>query len=171
VFGGAMVIHLMPDLIVSIGIEAESHGELLASWRGVIIASYLVMYLFSFWHFRFSVSVVSQLLGASGLFVIALAESNSMLLLGLALQGQLVGFNYYSGLFYSTAGSKQEGRALAAGIHEATLAAGMALGTIAGGWLGSFAGTRAPYRMAGGFILAMVVVQLAAWQLWKRGKR
>jgi len=167
VFGGAMVIHLLSDLMVSLGIPAESHGGLLASWRCVIIASYLVMYGFTFWHYRFGVSIASQVLGALGLMVIALAETKSMFFLGLALQGQLIGFNYYSGLFYSTSGSKQEGRALAAGIHEATLAIGMSLGTIAGGWLGTVAGPRAPYWMSAGFILFLIAVQIFARQRWQ----
>lgn len=167
VFGGAMVIHLLPSLMVSIGIPADQHGELLASWRGVIIASYLVMYAFSFWHFRLGISVGSQLLGAAGLMVIATAHSEILLFLGLALQGQLVGYNYYSGLFYSTAGTKQEGRALAAGIHEATLATGMAMGTIAGGSLGGWLGNRAPYWLAGGFIIMLVVIQVMSWNYWK----
>ncbi|MCA9096616.1 MAG: hypothetical protein KDA68_24215, partial [Planctomycetaceae bacterium] len=83
---------------------------------------------------------------------------------------QLIGFNYYSGLFYSTSGSKQEGRALAAGIHEATLAIGMSLGTIAGGWLGTVAGPRAPYWMSAGFILFLIAVQIAARQRWETGR-
>src|SRR5262245_44461930 len=43
-FGGSMVIHLLPDLAVSIGVPAENHGMLLACWRAVIILTYLLLH-------------------------------------------------------------------------------------------------------------------------------
>jgi len=90
------------------------------------------------------------------------------LFIGLALLGQLVGYNYFSGLFYSTAGSSHDRRALAAGIHEATLAAGMAIGTVVGGVLGSLAGHRMPYLLAAAVVLVLLAVQSAAWWSWVR---
>lgn len=167
-FGGSMVVHLLPDLAVTIGVPAESHGQLLAVWRAVIIATYLAMHGSDFWQFRFGVSLVSQLLAAAGLLAIASAESAPMLLAGLALLGQLVGFNYFSGLYYSTAGSRPEGRALAAGIHEATLAAGMAVGTILGGMLGTWVNHRVPYVLAAGVMATMLGAQVAARRLQNR---
>jgi MFS family permease len=155
-------------VIVSLGITSDAHGQLLAGWRAVIIATYLLMHYVGFWHYRLNVSLASQLLGAGGLVVIAQAESAAMLLVGLALLGQLVGFNYFSGLYYSTAGSSDEGRALAAGIHEATLAAGMALGTIAGGVFGSLINHRFPYLMAAVAIVVLIVAQIVAAWRWVR---
>ncbi|MSQ95507.1 MAG: MFS transporter [Gemmataceae bacterium] len=165
-FGGSMVLHLLPDLAVIIGVPSDKHGMLLACWRAVIIATYLLMHNVIFWHYRFSTSLASQVLAALGLVVIARAESSGMLLIGLALLGQLVGYNYFSGLFYSTAGSSHERRALAAGIHEATLAAGMAVGTMAGGMLGSLVNHRVPYLLAAVVILAMMILQAVAWWSW-----
>jgi len=167
-FGGSMVIHLLPDLAVTIGIAADDHGKLLASWRAVIIATYLVMHRVAFWHYRLSTSLASQVLGVVGLIVIAQAESAATLLIGLTLLGQLVGYNYFSGLFYSTAGSSHDRRALAAGIHEATLAAGMAVGTIVGGVLGSLVNQRVPYLLAAAVLFVMIVVQSVAWWRWVR---
>lgn len=167
-FGGSMVIHLLPDLAVVIGVPPDDHGKLLACWRAVIIATYLVMHYAAFWHYRFSTSLVSQLLAACGLVVIARAESSWMLLVGLAMLGQLVGYNYFSGLFYSTAGSSHERRALAAGIHEATLAAGMAVGTIVGGVLGSLVNHRVPYLLAAAVMLTLLVAQFVGWRRWVR---
>jgi MFS family permease len=167
-FGGSLVVHLLPDLAVAIGVSADRHGWLLALWRGVIIATYVVLHQATFWHYRFSASVATQLLAAAGLVVIALADSSVTLLVGLALLGQLVGFNYFSGLFYSTAGSSQTRRALAAGIHEATLAAGMAVGTIVGGMLGTLVNHRTPYLLAAGVLVVLLVVQSVAWRSWVR---
>ena len=124
------------------------------------------MHISGFWHFRFSTSLASQILGAIGLVLIAQATSAVSLFVGLTLLGQLVGYNYFSGLFYSTAGSSQEHRTLAAGIHEATLAAGMAIGTIAGGLIGTMVGHRQPYLLAAVAILVLAGVQFVCWWKW-----
>jgi MFS family permease len=168
VFGASLVIHLLPDVMASLEIAPEAHGRLLACWRVVIIATYLLMYGVGFWHYRLGVSLASQAIGAAGLVVIAQAESAGMLLVGLALQGQLVGNNYFSGLYYSTAGSSDQGRALAAGIHEATLASGMAIGTIVGGALGSLINHRLPYLLAAIVILVLMTAQSVVWWYWVR---
>lgn len=167
VFGGSLVIHLLPNVMAALHIAPDEHGRLLAGWRAVIIATYVLMHFAAFWHYRLGISLLSQLLGAAGLVVISLANSPQMLMAGLALLGQLVGFNYFSGLYYSTAGSSHETRALAAGIHEATLAAGMAVGTLGGGFLGSWIDPRLPYSFAAFVIFGLIGVQLAAWQRWK----
>ena len=167
-FGGSMVIHLLPDLAVNIGVEANHHGQLLATWRVAIITTYLLMHASHFWHYHFRVSLASQLLAAVGLIVIAQSNSAATLLVGLILLGQLVGYNYFSGLFYSTVGSSDDNRALAAGIHEATLAGGMAVGTIVGGFLGFYVSFRIPYLFAAGVLLLLAVVQTVAWWKWVR---
>lgn len=164
VFGGSLVLHLLPNLMVELGISPDDHGRMLAFWRCVIIVMYVAMHFGTFWHYRFSASAVSQLFGAVGLMCIGIADSGWMLMWGLALLGQLVGFNYFSSLFYSTAGAAQESRALAAGIHEATLAAGMALGTIAGGYVGSLFNHRLPYQLSAAVIGVLVVWQWAVWR-------
>ena len=165
-FGASMVIHLLPDLAVAIGVEPQDHGKLLASWRGVVIGTYLLMHRVAHWHCRLSTALASQVLAALGMLVIGRAESALALLVGLALLGQLVGYNYFSGLFYSTAGSSPERRALAAGIHEGTLAGGMVIGTLAGGVLGSLVNRRMPYLLAAVVMLVLIVVQSAAWWRW-----
>lgn len=167
-FGASLIIHLLPDLAVAIGVHPQNHGKLLASWRGVIIGTYLLMHRTAHWHYRLGTALASQVLAACGLLVIARSESALMLLVGLALLGQLVGYNYFSGLFYSTSGSQDERRAFAAGIHEATLAGGMAIGTMAGGILGSLGGRRMPYAVAAAAMLALTIVQTAAWWKWVR---
>jgi len=167
-FGGSMIIHLLPGLAVTIGVAPDDHGYMLGAWRLVIIATYLILHFSAFWHFRFSVSLVSQLIAAAGLLVIASAHSGLTLLIGLFLIGQLVGLNYFSGLYYSTIGSSDENRAFAAGVHEATLAVGMAVGTIVGGWLGSAVNLRAPYVFAAAMLVVLIGIQSVAWARWVR---
>jgi len=166
-FGGSLIFHLLPDLAVSIGVPADDHGGLLAYWRGVVIVTYLLMHSLEFWHFRLSVSIAAQVLGVAGLLLIAVAQSSAVLFIGLTLHGQLIGFNYFSGLFYSTAGSSQDRRTLAAGIHEATLAVGMSSGTILGGALGTAIGPAAPWFLAAAVLLMLVSIQLVASWRWR----
>lgn len=165
-FGGSLLFHLLPDLAVAIGVPADSHGGLLAYWRTVIIGMYLLMHFVNYWHYRFVTSMLSQLLAVIGLVVIATAQSATALLIGLTLHGQLAGYNYFSSLFYSTAGSSHRRRTLAAGIHEATLAAGMAMGTVAGGLLGSLVGHRTPYLLAAVVLSMLMLVQVIVWWRW-----
>lgn len=170
-FGGSMVIHLLPDLAVSIGVSPDDHGKVLACWRAVVITTYFLMHYIGFWHYRFGTAFLSQALAAGGLVVIAWAETPIDLLLGLAMLGQLVGYNYFAGLFYSTAGSSDDSRAFAAGIHEATLAAGMAIGTFVGGLLASVVGSRAPYLLAAAVLLVLLGAQSVAYWNWVRPLR
>lgn len=165
-FGGSMVIHLLPDLMVLIRIPAEEHGKLIALWRMVVVGTYFAMHSLSFWHYRLSTALASQLLAAGGLVVISQAQSSTTLMIGLAMLGQLVGYNYFAGLFYSTAGATQSKRALAAGIHEATLAGGMAVGTVFGGLLGSTVSHRMPYLLAAAVTAVLAAMQIASHRVW-----
>ncbi|MFM2093071.1 MAG: hypothetical protein RIS70_195 [Planctomycetota bacterium] len=165
-FGGSMVMHLLPDLAVGIGVPADNHGKLLACWRAVTIATCIALHSLGFWHYRLLASLISQATGAIGLVVIARANSATTVLVGLVLLGQLVGYNYFSGLFYSTSGSSSERRVLSVGIHEATLATGMAIGTILGGVLGTLVNHRLPYLIAAIAIGVLIFVQWAAWRKW-----
>lgn len=165
-FGGSMVMHLLPDLAVGIGVPADNHGKLLACWRAVTIATCIAMHSLGFWHYRLLASLISQAIGAVGLVVIARANSATTVLIGVVLLGQLVGYNYFSGLFYSTSGSSNDRRILSVGIHEATLATGMAIGTILGGVLGTLVDHRLPYLIAAIAIGVLLIVQWAAWRKW-----
>lgn len=170
-FGGSLVLHLFADLAVTIGVSARRHGWLLACSRGVVIVTYLLLHKSHRWHYRFSAALASQALAAAGLLLMARAESGLGLLAGLMLLGQLLGYNYFAGLYYSTAGSAHVGRVFAAGMHEATLAAGIAIGTVAGGVLGTKVGHRAPYYTAAAVMAVSAAVQMVAWFRWVRPLR
>ena len=97
---------------MAIGVHPQDHGKLLASWRGVIVGTYLLMHRTAHWHFRLGTALASQSAGRVRVAGdCAVGNRAVSLLAGLALLGQLVGYNYFSGLFYSTAGSPDERRA------------------------------------------------------------
>jgi len=132
---------------------------------------YLIMYRSTFWHYRFSPSLASQVLAAAGLILVVWTSSVAVLAFGLALVGQLAGYNYFASLYYSTAGSSDERRGLAASLHEATLAIGMAAGTLGGGLVGAAASARAPYALAAATIVTLAIIQCAAYLRWISPKR
>ncbi len=100
--------------------------------------------------------------------MLASAHSRLGVIVGLVGLAQLVGYNYFASLYYSTTGVTEERRGTASGIHEFTLSIGFAAGAMGGGFLGHFAGNRAPYRLAAAFILVLLIVQLASLATFKR---
>lgn len=167
-FGGtfafSIVIYLFPKLSVALGVPAGEHGMLLGLSRMVGLSTFCLMYLSTFWLHRFSVALVSQALGILGLVGLATAQSQLSLLLGLAGLSVLVGYNYYAGLYYSTAGRPDEQKSSGGGIHEATLALGLAGGSLCGGAAGSYGGDRAPFWLAAGVLTVLAVVQIVLYR-------
>jgi MFS family permease len=167
-FAMSMVFHLFPLLMIELHIPAREHGGLLALNRVIVVITYLVMYRVPFWHHRFSTAALSQITAAMSLLVLAAAHSRLGLIVGLVGLAQLLGYNYFASLYYSTTGVTEERRGTASGIHEFTLAMGFAAGAIGGGLLGQYAGTRAPYQLAAAFILLLLIVQLISLAAFRR---
>jgi len=170
--GGAvavsMVLHLFPRLAVGLGIESDLHGAILAGMRVVAIAVYLVLHRTGFWQYRFAANSVVQLTAMGGLLVVFFAGTAPMLLLGLSGIALLMGFNYFSGIYYGSSGHEEERRGFASGMHEATLGLGIAVGSAAGGLIGTVAGDRSPYLFAAGVIMVLYAIEAA---LFLRNRR
>jgi len=167
-FAMSMVFHLFPLLMIELHIPAREHGGLLALNSVIVVITYLFMHRVPFWHHRFSTAALSQITAAASLLVLASAHSRLGLIVGLVGLGQLVGYNYFASLYYSTTGVTETRRGAASGMHEFTLALGFAAGAIGGGLLGQFAGIQAPYRLGAAFIVVLLVVQLASLAAFKR---
>ena len=82
------------------------------------------------------------------------------LALGLAALATLIGCNYFASLYYTTTGSAEHSKGRATGIHEATLAFGLAAGSIIGGVAGTWFSPRAPFWLAAAVVAALIVPQL-----------
>lgn len=155
-----IIFHLLPNVFVEIGVSSDHHGLMLAIMRCVVIAMYVLMYATRFWHHRLSTSLLAQCCGVAGMLLIATAQSATMLTVGLIMMGMLGGYNYFASLYYSTTGTQHDQRGAAGGIHEATLALGIGIGTIMGGVAGQFGGSRMPYVMGAIVIAAATITQM-----------
>jgi len=176
-FSMSMVFHLLPRLMVDLGVPPDDHGGLIMLCRGCVLATYVLLYCSAFWHYRFHVPTATQLLAIAGLVIVVVAQTTWQIGLGLAGLGVLVGYNYFASLYYSTAGGGAMRQGLVSGIHEASLAFGFAMGSIAGGvcaWLAeAFHGVlpsvliqRSPYVLA-----IAVMAALLTLQAWMYGRR
>jgi len=162
-FSMSMVIHLFPKLAVQAGIPPDQHGMILALSRVVVIAMYFALFYFSFWHHRVGPALAVQVLGAVGLLVISYSREPAGFILGLACLAQLSGFNYFASLYYSTAGSTHDRRGAASGVHEATLALGMAGGCILGGVAGQLGDLGTPYRLGAIVVFSLAIAQILVY--------
>ena len=162
-FATGLVLHLFPSLAVTLGVPPDSHGTMLALMRVVIIGTYLTMHHITFWHHRFSITVLAHLVGLSGLLILTRAVSQAGLTVGLSFLGLLLGFNYFASLYYSITSSHQRRKGLAGGIHEATLGLGIAAGSLVGGIAGTFMGPRTPYWVSAFILIGLFVVQVCMY--------
>ena len=169
-FAISMMFHLFPLLMVELEIPAREHGSLLALNRTVVILTYLLMYRVQVWHHRFFTAALSQILAVVCLLVLAAADSRLDVIIGLVGLAQLLGYNYFASLYYSTTGASEEQRGAASGMHEFTLAVGIAAGATIGGLVDQFGSSRAPYQLAAFVILFMLLVQtLSLLRINRRG--
>ena len=162
-FSMSMIIHLFPMLAVSLNIPSQQHGIILASMRIIVLLTYFIMYRTQFWHYRYSFTLIMQMAGITGLIFIIKASSLCTLTIGLAGVALLVGYNYFSGLYYSSVSRSDASRGFACGMHEATLGFGFAAGAIGGGFVGNLVGTRSPYQLGILVILVTMIIQLVIY--------
>lgn len=184
-FSMSMVFHLLPRLMVDLDIAANNHGWLIITCRGCVLLTYVLLYRLAFWHYRFYVPLVTQLLAIAGLVIVILADSIWQIGLGLTTLGVLVGYNYFASLYYSTAGGGPKRQGLASGIHEASLGFGFAMGSITGGLFARLTEAfghvlppvliqRSPYVLAAFVITLLLVLQGRMYRRRReemRGKR
>jgi predicted MFS family arabinose efflux permease len=165
------VLHLFPDLAVSLEVPSRNHGAMLAMMRAVVIGTYLIMHHAAFWRHRFSATTAAQVVGLVGLSLLICTATQTGLTLGLCALGFLLGFNYFASLYYSTTSSHERTIGLAGGIHEATLGLGIAGGSLIGGLAGAAMGPRAPYRLSLVVLTGMFLVQTLVYARGRASRR
>lgn len=155
-----IVMYLLSDLAVALDVSAPGQGLILGVMRVAVMVTYLVMHRSDFWHHRLEVIIGARLLGLAGLAVACVATSSLGLLIGLSSLGCMLGFNYFSSLYYATSGSSDCRRGRACAVVEFTVSLGVVMGTLLGGFAGAALGVRAPYQAAFVVVVVMFILEL-----------
>lgn len=109
------------------------------------------------WHHRFSVLVISQLL--TGLSMWALGHTHSLVLMlaAFAVIGANLGVAFFSSVYYGMADpSRKHGRAA---INEGVVGAGGIVGSFGFAFMGAYLGLEAPFRWMPAFIFGIILLQ------------
>ena len=170
-FSVSMILHLFPQLAVSLGVPPNQHGAILAMMRVVVICVYVVLHHTDFWKYRYFSTLAVQSIAVVGLFILFFAQEPIGLYLGVGGLAILTGFNYFSGIYYSNAGHQDDQRGFASGMHEASLGLGIAAGSLCGGVAGSIGGERIPYVLAVIVILVLTGIQIALYTARRAASR
>lgn len=158
-FSMSMILHLFPQLAVSLGVPSNQHGTILALMRVLIICIYFVLHNTRFWQYRYASTLTVQGAAVTGLLVLYFAQSTLSLYIGVVGLAILIGYDYFSGIYYSNSGNDDRKRGFASGMHEASLGLGIAAGSVSGGIVGTFLGERSPYLLAVLVIIILTFVQ------------
>ena len=164
--GGAftlsLIVFIFPKLATSLDIPSSTHGLMLGAMRLLVIGVYFLLHFTFFWRHRMWPLLVAQTVAVCGLVLLATVDSVPLLTVGLMLVGVMTGYIYFSGVFYSTTGFRNERKGLASGMHEASLAVGFMSGSLGGGYLASTAGVRTTFEAGIAVLIAFIALQFAA---------
>ena len=149
-----------------LGLSKSTIGALLLCRALVSALTFLALGRWSFWHFR--PLPMSVGLGLLTVFVLVLNRAESLLVLGLslALMGPLVAIGFSYSFFHGATGASRRANRMA--IHEALLASGLIVGSVAGGELYQRLSMSAVgYFCATLLSLAILLQLLLVWR-WRR---
>lgn len=160
------LLAVVPGIAANAGLSIEQAGQLMALWYGVRTATFLLLWHWHGWHYRFGWFLGAMVLLIAGFVAIMTTRQLWILVLGQVAFGWATGLLYYSSLFYALDGSETKGEH--GGIHEAFIGlgigAGPAVSTAALWFSGS---TFAPAVAVSGALLIGLAGSVA---VWKRGR-
>jgi predicted MFS family arabinose efflux permease len=124
------LIAVLPGVAAKFHLSTSAAGFVCSLWCFARVASFVVLWRWSGWHYRFR-----WLLAAFGLLVIAFviiltAPALAVILLAQLFFGGAIGLIYYSSLYYSM--DVSEVKSEHGGIHEAVIGLGNCLGPVVG---------------------------------------
>lgn len=132
-------IPLIPSLAERLGLDARMAGFFCSVWLFTRTLTFLTLWRWTGWHYRFRWLVAAYVATVAGFLVIFLSSASpglgrsASLLVALAAQvvfGVGIGLIYYSSLFYSMDVGDTKGDH--GGIHEAAIGAGILGGPLVG---------------------------------------
>lgn len=153
------VLAIAPALAVRLGQDVDEIGRVMSVWQVVRALSFVVLWWWGGWHYRFGWFVGSLVLLLCGFVSVVLAPAVWVLVLAQLFFGWASALLYYSSLFYSMDGSETKGEH--GGIHEAFIGCGIfggpAVGAVAVWATGS---ALAPAWGVGAFLVGGVATAL-----------
>jgi hypothetical protein len=170
-------IPLIPTLAERLGLDARMAGFFCSVWLFVRTATFVGLWQWSGWHYRFrwlAGAFVGMIAGFLCIFLGAAMEGLGRgAALGVVLGAQVVfgvciGLIYYSSLYYSMDVGDTKGDH--GGIHEAAIGAGILGGPLVGGvaqWIRPGSTSVAAWAVSGVLLIGFGVL----WRLWRRGSR
>ena len=166
----SLLYYIFPQLVTHLGISAPAHGLMLTTIRVGTVGLYLLLHYTSFWRHRLLPGLVTQGIAILGMLLLSRGTQIPVLTAGVMCVGVMMGYNYFSGIFYSTTSFAGRRKGLTSGIHETTLALGFVAGSAGGGYLSLHWGMRAPYQACIGILLGSMLLQSLGF-LWVRQQR
>lgn len=170
-FAMSLVLFIFPRLLTSLDVPAPVHGAMIMSVRVSVIAVYFLLHFTGFWRYRLTPAMIAQLAAVAGLGLLGTASGTPALTAGVMLIGVMMGYNYFTSIFYSTTGFDEHRRGLATGLHEVTLAIGFTGGAFGGGYFGALLGMRAPYLLCAGIVAVSLSLQALAYAVFRARTR
>jgi predicted MFS family arabinose efflux permease len=124
------VIPLIPQVAANLHLSETAAGCFCSIWMFARTASFVALWKWTGWHYRFGWLVASYALMIATFASILLFTNLWLLVVAQILFGFAVGLIYYSSLFYSMDTSDSKGEH--GGLHEAAIGAGIFLGPAIG---------------------------------------
>lgn len=124
------VVAIIPNLANTLGLSTAQAGLFASIWMFVRMATFVVLWRWTGWHYHFRWLVGAFLGLTAGFSLLLLSTSLGLLIAAQVLFGIAVGLIYYSSLFYSMDVGQTKGEH--GGLHEAMIGAGMCAGPAVG---------------------------------------
>jgi predicted MFS family arabinose efflux permease len=124
------LVPVIPKLAERLGLGPMLAGFFCSTWLFARAGSFLVLWLWTAWHYRFRWLVGAYVAMSVCFVIILLGHSLGVLLLAQVVFGSAVGLLYYSSLYYSMDVGETKGEH--GGFHEAAIGAGICIGPAVG---------------------------------------
>jgi predicted MFS family arabinose efflux permease len=124
--GITTVVAIIPSLTRSLGLSTAQAGWFCSIWMFVRLLTFIALWQWSGWHYRFRWLVGSFVGLTAGFSLLLLSTNLPLLVAAQVVFGVSIGLIYYSSLFYSMDVGETKGEH--GGLHEAMIGAGICLG-------------------------------------------
>ncbi len=153
-----MMRYIFPELGTQLHISPSFLGLLFFALAFTRVLAFYGLGRVHRWHYRIFPLVLFQLIAATGLIIIFIANSFLLFSLAFVFIGAGMGMTFSSSLFYSVNVSSQKGPSAA--IHETVGASGFLLGPLIGGAVAQEFSLRAPYLVVAAIVVVGISIQL-----------